>query len=74
MLREEHGLRVCEERVLGKICGPKRKNIRGNWRKFHNEELHDLYSSPNVIRVLKSRRTGLAVHVARYYNGSCRRI
>ena len=41
-LREEHGLRVCEKRVLGKICGPKRKDITGNWRKLHYGELHDL--------------------------------
>ena len=64
MLREEHGLRVCENWVLGKKFGPKRKDITGNWRKLHSEELHDLYSSPNVIRVLKSRRIVLAGYVA----------
>lgn len=53
MLREEHGLRVCENRVLGKIHGPERKDITGNWRKLHYDQLHCLYSSPNVIRVLK---------------------
>jgi hypothetical protein len=41
--------------VLGKISGPKREEIMGDWRKMHNEELHDLYSSPNIIRMIKSR-------------------
>ena len=64
MLREEHGLRVCEKQVLEKIWEPKRKDVTGNWRRLYYEELHDLYSSPNIIRVLKSRKIGLAVHVA----------
>jgi hypothetical protein len=48
-LREEHSLRVFENRVLRKIFGPKRDGVMGGWRKLHNEELHDLYSSPSVI-------------------------
>jgi hypothetical protein len=45
-LREEHGLRVFENKVLRRICGPKRDEVTGEWRKLHNEELRDLYSSP----------------------------
>jgi hypothetical protein len=56
-LREEHRLRVFENRVLRRIFGPKRDEVTGEWRRLHNEELHDLYSSPNIIRVIKSRRT-----------------
>jgi hypothetical protein len=52
---EEHRLRVFENRVLKKIFGPKREED-GSWRKLHNDELHDLYSSPNIVRVIKSRR------------------
>jgi hypothetical protein len=51
--------------VLKGICGPKRDGVTGRWRKLHNEELHNLYSSPNVIRIAKSRRMRLAGHVAR---------
>jgi hypothetical protein len=54
-LGEEHRLRVFENRVLRKIFGPKREEV-GLWRKLHNYELHSLYSSPNVVRVIKSRR------------------
>jgi hypothetical protein len=54
-LREEHRLRVFENRVLRRIFGPKWEED-GSWRKLHNDELHDLYSSPNVVRVIKSRR------------------
>jgi hypothetical protein len=54
-LREEHRLRVFENRVLRRIFGPKRE-VDGSWRKLHNDELHDLYSSPNIVRVIKSRR------------------
>ena len=54
-LREEHRLRVCENKVLRKIFGAKRDEITGEWRKLHNAELHTLYSSPNIIRNLKSR-------------------
>jgi hypothetical protein len=49
-------LRVFENRVLRRICGPKRDEVMGDWRKLHNEELHNLYSSPDIIRQVKSRR------------------
>jgi hypothetical protein len=52
ILREEHRLRVFENRVLRKILGPKRDGVTGGWRKLHNEELRDLYSSPSVIRII----------------------
>jgi hypothetical protein len=55
-LREEHKLRVFENRVLRRIFGPKRDKMTGDWRKLHNEELHSLYSSPSIIRMIKSRR------------------
>jgi hypothetical protein len=58
ILREEHRLRVFESRVLRRIFGPKRDEVTGEWRKLHNEELHILYSSPNIIRRIKSRRMG----------------
>jgi hypothetical protein len=64
-LREEHRLRVFENRVLRKIFGPKRDEVTGEWRKLHNEELRHLYSSPNIIRIIKSRRMKWAGHVAR---------
>jgi hypothetical protein len=54
-LGEEHRLRVFENRVLRRIFGPKREEY-GSWRKLHNDELHGLYSSPNIVRVIKSRR------------------
>jgi uncharacterized membrane protein len=54
-LREEHRLRVFENRVLRRIFGPKREK-GGSWRKLHNDELHSLYSSLNIVRVIKSRR------------------
>jgi hypothetical protein len=56
-------LRVFENRVLRKIFGPKREKD-GSWRKLHNDELHSLYSSPNIVRVIKSRRLRWAGHVA----------
>ena len=59
-LREEHRLRVFENRVLRRIFGPKKDGVRGEWRKLHNEELNDLYCSPNIVRVIKSRRMRLA--------------
>jgi hypothetical protein len=62
-LREEHRLRVFENRALRRIFGPKRDEVTGDWRKLHNEELHNLYSSPN--RMIKSRRMRWAGHVAR---------
>jgi hypothetical protein len=64
-LREEHGLRVFENRVLRRIFGPKRDDVTGDWRKLHNDELHNLYSLPNIIRMIKSRRMTWAGHVAR---------
>jgi hypothetical protein len=54
--REEHRLRVFENKVLRRIFGPKRDKVTGERRKLHNEELRDLYSSPSIIRVIKSRR------------------
>jgi hypothetical protein len=56
---------VFENRVLKKIFGPKRDGVTGGWRKLHNEESLDLYSSPSIIRVVKSRRMRWAGHVAR---------
>jgi len=56
ILREEHKLGVFENRVLKKIFGPKKEESAGQWKKLHNEKLYDLYFSPNVIRVIKSRR------------------
>jgi hypothetical protein len=67
-LGEEHRLRVFENRVLRKIFGPKREED-GLWRKLHNDELHSLYSSPNIVRVVKSRRMKWAGHVARMGRG-----
>jgi hypothetical protein len=67
-LREEHKLRLFENRVLSRIFGPKRDEVTGGWRKLHNEEFHDLYSSPSVIRIIKSRRmrwTGYVVQMRR---------
>jgi len=64
-LREVRRLRVVENRVLRKIYGPKRDEVKGEWRKLHNEELNDLYSLPNIFRVVKSRRMKWAGHVAR---------
>jgi hypothetical protein len=64
-LREEHRLRVFENRVLRRIFGPNRDEVTGEWRRLHNEELHNLYSSPDIIRQVKSRRIRWAGHVAR---------
>jgi hypothetical protein len=64
-LREEHRVRVFENRVLRRIFEPKRDEVTGGWRKLHTEELHNLYSSPNINRMIKSRRIGWAGHVAR---------
>jgi hypothetical protein len=55
-LREEHRLRVFENTVLRRIFGPKRDEVTGGWRKLHNEGLHNLYFSPCIIRIIKSRR------------------
>jgi len=64
-LRDERNLRVYENRVLRRIFGPRREEITGERRRLHNEELNDLYSSPNIVRVIKSRRMRWAGHVAR---------
>jgi hypothetical protein len=64
-LREEHRLRVFENRVLRRVFGPKRDEVTGEWRKLHNEELRDLYSSSSIIRMIKLRRMRWAGHVAR---------
>jgi hypothetical protein len=68
-LREGHRLRVFENRVLRGIFGPKGDEGTGEWRKLHNGELHNLYSSPDVIRQIKSRRMRWAGHVARVGEG-----
>jgi hypothetical protein len=67
-LGEEHRLTVSEDRVLRRIFGPKREED-GSWRKLHNDELHSLYSWPNIVRVIKSRRMRWAGHVARMGEG-----
>ena len=64
-IREERRLRVFEKTVLRKIFGPKKDNVTREWRKLHNEELIDLFSSSNIVREIKSRRMRLAGHVAR---------
>ena len=68
-LRDERRLRVFENRVLREVFGPKRDEVTGEWRKLHNEELSDLYSLPNIVRVVKSRRIRWAGHVARMGEG-----
>jgi hypothetical protein len=67
-LGEEHRLRVFENRVLRKIFGPKSEED-GSWRKLHNDELHSLYSSLNIVRVIKLRRIRWAGHVAHMGGG-----
>jgi hypothetical protein len=65
MLREKHRLRVFENRVLRRIFGLIRVEVTGEWRKLHNEELHHLYSFPDIIRQIKSRLMRWAGNVAR---------
>ena len=64
-LQEERKLKVFESMVLRRIFVPRRDEVTGEWRRVHNEELNDLYSSPNTVRVIKSRRMRWAGHVAR---------
>ena len=64
-LREERKLRVFENRLLRRIFGPRRDEVTGVWRKLHNEELNDLYSSPIIVELIKSRRMRWTGHVAR---------
>jgi hypothetical protein len=64
-LREKYKLRVFENRVLRRIFGPRGDEVRGEWRRLHNKELYALYSPPNIIRVIKTRRWRSARHVAR---------
>jgi hypothetical protein len=61
-IRGEHRLRVFVNRVLGRIFGPRRDEVTGGWRNLHNEELHNLYYSPSIIRIIKSRRIRRAGH------------
>ena len=68
-LRDERRLRVFENRVLRRVFGPKRDEVTGEWRKLHNKELSDLYSLPNIVRVVKSRRMRWAGHVAHVVEG-----
>jgi len=68
-LREERWLRVFENRVLRRIFGPKRDEVIKEWIKLNNEELNDLCPSPNIVRVIKSRRMRWAGHVARMREG-----
>ena len=68
-LREERRLRVFEDRVLRRVFGPQRDEVTGEWRKLHNEEHSDLYSLPNMVRVVKSRKMRWAWHVAHMGEG-----
>ena len=68
-MREERWLRVYEDSVLRKIFGSKSDEVKGKWRKLHNEELNDLYSSPNIVGVTHSRRMRWSGHVARMGEG-----
>ena len=68
-LREERRLRVFENRALKRIFGPKRDKVTGEWRELHNEKINDLYCSPNIVRVIKSRRMRWAGHVERMREG-----
>jgi hypothetical protein len=68
-LREERRLKVFENRVLRRVFGPKRDEVTRKWRQLHNEELNVMYSLPNIVRVVKSRRMRWAGHVARMVEG-----
>jgi hypothetical protein len=71
-LREERRLKVFENKVLRRVFGPKGDEVTGEWRKLHNEELNDLYTLPNIVRVVKSKRMRWVGHVAR--RGEDRRV
>jgi len=71
ILGEECRPKIFENRMLRRIFGPKRDEVTGEWRRLHNEELDDLYYSPNIIRATQSRRIWWAVHVARMGAGGC---
>ena len=68
-LREDRSLKVSENRALRRIFESRRDEVTGEWRKLHNEELNNLYSSPNIVRLIKSRRMIWAGHVARMGRG-----
>jgi hypothetical protein len=70
-LREEQRLRVFENRLLRRIFGPKRDEVAGGWRKLHDEELHNFYSSQSIIRMMKSRRMRWTGHVAERGEEEC---
>jgi hypothetical protein len=73
-LWKEHRLRVFENRVLRRIFGPKREEVAEGWRRLHNEELNNLYASPNIVRVFKSMRKRWAGHVTRMGKGEMHTI
>jgi hypothetical protein len=68
-LKEELRLKMIENKVLRRLFGPKRDDVTGDWRKLHNKELNYLYSSPSIVRVIKSRTMRWAEHVARMERG-----
>jgi hypothetical protein len=70
-LKEDHRLRVFENRVLRRMFGAKKDEVTGGWRKLHNEELHNLYCSPSIIRIIKSRRMRWGEQLARMGKDDC---